>query len=758
MSRANIQTKVARIASGLYAFLALGPGLAAAPVDPGVGDVASRRPRIGLVLAGGGAKGGAHIGVLKVLEEQQVPIDCIAGTSMGALIGAGYASGLPAADLEAFVTSIDWPSVVGGVGRRSRQPIEEKRLETAASSNFALGVKEGQIVTPGGLTDTSAIDDLLRGYVARARMEPDFDQLPIPFRAVATDMVSGQMVVLKSGDLATAMRASMAIPGAFAPVTVDKYILADGGMVRNIPIDVARETCADVVIVVNLVEPSTPPERLVQATQLLARSMDVMFEANEIAQLKTLTERDIRIDVPMGDIGTADFTRIPETIPLGESAARLVADRLATFAVPEQEYTAWRDRVTTQQAVDTRVAEVRVEGLRRVNADYLQQFTEVKPGDTVDIAAISADAGRMSALDDIESVAYRFEGDLDNPALVWLPKEISIGRDVLRPSLGLLATGGGNHNFQLGVQHVRGWLNSRGGQWRNNVQLGYETQLTSSFYQPFDVAQRYFVEPEVFAIRTSEDLFIDGDRIATYQFIDLGGRMDFGLNVGRSAQMRLGYVTTQRRAEVKTGLPDLPEVDTRDAGLMVSAFFDTRNAARVATEGVAAAIEYLQADDALGGDRDWERIEAGMRIAIPVGKNNMWISLAGGADLGDELPADRAFSLGGPTTLPAYQLDELRARSYALADVNFIWRLKELVAVKNQAIYGGIGVQAMGVYDRVDTVDDDEIFGLSGYLGGPTPIGTLVLGAGVASDSWAVWLSLGRPIGRGSILDSGLFQ
>ena len=134
----------------------------------------------------------------------------------------------------------------------------------------------------------------------------------------------------------------------------------------------------------------------------------------------------------------------------------------------------------------------------------------------------------------------------------------------------MLATGGGNHNFQLGVQHVRRWLNSRGGQWRNNVQAGYETQLTSSFYQPFDITQRYFVEPEIFAIRASEDLFIDGDRIATYQFIDLGGRIDFGLNVGRSAQMRLGYVTTKRRAEVRTGLSRLPEVDTRDAGLAVS--------------------------------------------------------------------------------------------------------------------------------------------------------------------------------------------
>ena len=349
-------------------------------------------------------------------------------------------------------------------------------------------------------------------------MVPDFDQLPIPFRAVATDMVTGKMVVLKSGDLATAMRASMAIPGAFAPVTIDRYILADGGMVRNIPIDIARQTCADVVIVVNLVEPSTPPERLVQATQLLARSMEVMLEANEVQQLETLTERDIRIDVPMGDIGTADFTRVPETIPLGESAARLVADRLATLAVPEQEYAAWRARVTTQQAVETRVADVRVEGLKRVNPYYLRSLTTIQPGDTVDIATISADAARMSALDDIESVAYRFEGDLGNPVLVWLPTEASIGPDVLRPSLGMYASGGGNLSFQLGVQHVRHWLNPRGGQWRNNVQVGYETLLTSSLYQPFDMAQRYFVEPAVFAIRSHEDLYNDGDRVATYRF------------------------------------------------------------------------------------------------------------------------------------------------------------------------------------------------------------------------------------------------
>src|SRR5690348_8038477 len=164
------------------------------------------RPRIGLVLAGGGAKGGAHVGVLKVLEELHVPIDCIAGTSMGALVGGGYASGIPAAELEKFVSTINWGKVVGMQGRRDLEPIEQKRAGATYSNEFEFGLTPDGLTLPGGLVNTSNIEDLLRSYVATARMQDQFDKLPIPYRAVATDMVTGSMVVLKSGDLATAMR------------------------------------------------------------------------------------------------------------------------------------------------------------------------------------------------------------------------------------------------------------------------------------------------------------------------------------------------------------------------------------------------------------------------------------------------------------------------------------------------------------------------------------------------------------------------
>ncbi len=719
------------------------------------------RPRVGLVLAGGGAQGGAHIGALKVLEELRVPVDCIAGTSIGALVGAGYATGQPAAEIEKFVTGIDWAAVIGGVGRRTLEPIEQKRLALDAGSKLQMGLIDGKIVTPSGLADASSIDDLLRGYVARARTVTEFDKLPIPFRAVATDMMTGDMVVLDHGDIAIAMRASMAIPGAFSPVVLDPWILSDGGMVRNIPIDVARDTCADVVIVVNLVEPPPTRERLVQAQQLLSRSMDVMFEVNEKAQLATLTDRDILINVPMGDITTGDFDRLPETIPLGEVAARKAADRLATLSVPAPQYTAWRTSITTSQSIEATVADVRVEGLDYVNPAYLRTLTSIEAGDVVAVGDISDDARRMAALDELDSVAYRLEGDPEASTLVWLPTEISLGQSVLRPALGLFADGGGDFKFLMGVQHVRHWINPLGAQWRNQLQIGDESSLATSFYQPLDVAQRTFVEPGLFIQRIVEDVYDHGDRLATYEFLDLGGRIDLGWNASRYAQLRLGYLFDQRKTRIDTGLPILPEIDADDAGLALSARYDSRDTPTFATKGLAAAVRYENMDDSLGSDRNWERLELGVRKSISIGKYVTWLSLAGGTDLDSDVPDDRYFSLGGSRVMPAYQHDELRVSDYWVAESSFLRRLKVLSPIKNQAIYAGLGLQATGLYDRLDVEGDDDeevVYGAYLFLAGPTALGTFTLGAGFSEGEANVWLSVGKPITSGTILDDGLFR
>jgi NTE family protein len=718
-----------------------------------------KRPRIGLALAGGGARGGAHVGVLKVLEELRIPIDCIAGTSMGALVGGGYASGMPASEIEKFVRQVNWKAVVGGAGNRLLQSPEQKRYDSATGS-LELGLNGGRIIPQSGVIATSGIDDLLRGYVAKARLVADFDKLPIPYRAVATDMLTGNMVVFDHGDIATAMRASMAVPGAFAPVVTDQYVLSDGFVVRNLPIDVARNTCADIVIAVNLAKEPVTREQLLRPTSLIARSNDVMSEANELLQLQTLTDKDVRIDVHLGDIGAGDFERTPDTIDLGEKAARAAAPRLAALSVSEQEYAAWRSRVTVRQSITTRIAGVEFEGLERINPEYLRTLTSVHAGDTADIAAISRDASRLAVVDGLSGVEYKFKGDPDNPVLVWQPREQQNGPDYLRPSVGLYGGGGGDVRVDVSVEHVRRWINSYGGEWRNRVQFGSDSLAQTSLYQPLNIAQTFFTEPRFLARRSLEDVYNNGDRIARYKFYDIGGLLDVGANLGQAGQLRAGYFASKRRSQVDIGIPLLPNVDSTDAGLAATASYDSREADSFAIQGLAAELQYFKSDSSLGADRDWQRLEAAALKSVAVSKLTLWLTVAGGTNLGSTLPDDRAFALGGPQSFPGYAPGEIRTRRYWTVSGAFLWKVADILPILSQKLYGGFTLQAGHAYERVDPVPDGAAYGVSAFFGGRTPIGTLTLGGGWATGASAFWLTLGAPIGTGtgSILDQPLFR
>jgi NTE family protein len=717
------------------------------------------RPRIGLVLAGGGAKGGAHVGVLKVLEELHVPVDCIAGTSMGALIGGGYAAGIPADELEKFLVGIDWKRVVGSQGRRDLEPIEQKRSGPTYSNDFEFGLTPNGLATPSGLINTSNIEDLLRVYVARARLETDFDKLPIPYRAVATDMVSSRMIVLDKGDLATAMRASMAIPGGFAPVVMDNMILSDGGLVRNIPVDIARNLCADQVIVVNLVEPEADPLKLQSATSLLGRAMDVMIIANEELQLGSLRPGDVRIDVIMGDIGTADFERVPETVPLGVTAAQKMADELKKYAVPEAQYAAWRSGVTQSQKFDGKLAGVRFEGLERVNPEYLAGRAKLKVGDPVDIVTISEEAQRLSALQDFDTVSYRLDGDRNAPTLTWLPQEKKYGPNYLRLDLGAYASREGDVTFALYGRHVRTWLNSRGAQWFNELQLGGESLLTTGLNQPLDIARRFFIEPQATFSRSLEDVFVDNARVARYAFKDLMGELNLGANIGRYGQIRVGYVYDQRDVAVDIGPTLFPEVDAVDAGIHVLAELDSRDTTFNPTRGVAMALDYQQSDDSMGGERNWEKGEIGLGVAVPLRRDVLWLTLAAGSNFGSDLPGDRAFSVGGPDSFAGFEQGELRVDKYWLANTSYLWRVKDLLSIRNLSLYMGVGLTGGRVDGRLDGGEDGELYGGSVFLTGRTLFGPLTVGVGTTNtDSWSLWLSVGRPVGHGTILERGVFR
>ena len=732
-------------------------GVAQAPVvAPAPGP--TRRPRIGLALGGGGAKGAAHVGVLRVLDEMRIPIDCVAGTSMGALVGATFAAGASAAEVESEMRAINWAETVGGEGRRERTPIGRKLAGITYTNSLEFGIGKGRLLMPGGLLSTQRIEQALRSLVSKAQFVRDFDDLPIPFRAVATDMQAGEMVVLDSGELAVAMRASMAAPGVFSPVVIDGKLLSDGGLVRNLPVDVARELCADVVIAVRMSSPSPEMDQLASALTLIERSLNVSIDANERLQLATLTAADVAIDVPTGDMGSADFQLVPDAIKLGRAAAEAQRVSLARYSVPEDEYRAWAASVGRTDIPEYTLADVHLTGVERVNPDYVRaQLYSSVPGATVTAEQVTADTERIYELGDFERVDYRFAGEGQERDLEINVTEKSWGPSLLRADFGLSTYEGGNINAIIRADHDRTWVNKHGGRWHNALQIGRESLLTTDFYQPIDVRQRFFWQPILFGGSTFEDVYLEGERIAEYSMRELYTQADLGMNFGTVAQLRMGLRHGWNEAELETGflLPS-PSRET-DTSVQVRILYDTRDSVALPTRGAFLNARYVESRDWLHGEQDYSLFETVFLRAFRVRREGDSLSLIiGAADtLSGELPLSQDIQLGGIRTFPGLRPGELRGDRYWFAGSTYGWRLFDTQRLFGGGMYAGLRFQAGRMDHGIDaTLDGETLLGLSGSVSARTPVGPFVLSLGyVDNGSWELQFTLGRPLSEGSMLD-----
>jgi NTE family protein len=716
----------------------------------------AERPRIGLVLAGGGARGAAHIGVLKVLEDMRVPVDCIAGTSMGALVGAVYAAGTPAREIETSVRGVDWSQTLGGQGLRNLMPIEEKLAVANYSNSLDVGITSKGLRGRGGLVATQGVEGLLDELVAQSQFTRDFDQLPIPYRAVATDILAGEMVVLDEGDLAVAMRASMAIPGVFSPVELDGKLLADGGLMRNLPVDVARDLCADVVIAVWMEVPQATADDVRSSIGMVDQMLSVMVGNNQKEQIESLTANDIGIAVPIGDIGTGQFNRAGEAIDVGETYANRYRSALSRYSVTEREYAAWTAKL--QREFETRypLAAIEVVGTERVNPAYVEsQLEHVGPGATVTVDEIVRDTETIYALGDFERVQYRLTGPADARTLQLEVREKSWGPNFLSFDYGISTGMSTDLQAILRLDHERTWLNRRGGRWHNGIQFGRQAFVTTDFYQPLDVEQRFFVQPIFMAENGLEDLYVDEDRAATYRISDVYGQVDLGLNLGTRLQMRLGFKYGWQSAKIETGIPGLPELDRlRDSSLQFRVAYDTRNVVALPTEGSFFALRYSHSEPWFSSDFDYSVVEAVLSQSFDLHGNSLSLILGGADTLSGETPASQLIELGGIQTFPGLRPGELRGSEYWFVGTSYSWRIAELVPLLGQALYAGFRVQAGEVSFGDESLDAGTLVGVSGSLSGRTPIGPVMLSLGwVDGRQVRLQFTLGRPVPEGSLLD-----
>lgn len=724
--------------------------LPAAPIaaqPTGATKAPSATPRIGVAFSGGGARGLAHIGVLKVLEELRVPVHCITGTSMGAIVGGAYASGAPAARLEEMVLKANWDDVFRD--RPPRAEVASQRKVDDYKTLFApeYGVKDGGLALPKGIISGVSIEAFFRVLTEPAVGINDFQKLPIPFRAVAADIETGEAVVLDRGSVAHAMRASMAVPGAMAPVEINGRLLVDGGIANNLPIDEARKLCADVVIAVNISTPPLKRSEITSALSVAAQLINFLGKATVDEQLKNLSQRDILIAPDLGNVSAASFEHSAEAIRIGEAAARKLADSLKRYSLPPEQYAALRSKQTAERKGLGKVDDIRFEGLRRTNPEVLRSLVQSKPGEPLTEEQVSADLRRIYGRGDFESVDYRIEHGPAGRVMVITPREKEWGPDYLRFGLGLATDFQGENIFNILVQYRKTWMNRLGGEWLTEAQVGQNTYLQTEFLQPLHERGRYFVAPYARLGRSSRGVFIGEDRVAEYDAQEARVGLDMGAILGTWGEARLGALWRRVDAKVDTGSPALPSLNETTAGPRAVLFVDQFDHAWFPRSGFRAIASAYSAERSFGSDRGYHRFEGQLVGAKSWGAHTLNLGVMGGTDLHSNLPPYETFTLGGPLRLSGYRINEFSGRRFAFGRLMYYNRALPLPDILGSGVYAGASIEAGQVHSRFDGLPfGGTKWSGSLFLGADTFAGPAYFGLGMGeAGRFSLYLLLGAP-------------
>jgi NTE family protein len=719
----------ARIAAAVALALATGTALAQG-VPSGPAAPAAARPRIGLALSGGGARGAAHVGVLKVLEELRVPVDCVTGTSMGSVVGGSFAAGTTPAEMEQIITQTDWSEVFSD--RPPRAEISPRLKQDDYKGLFApqFGVRDYSLVVQKGIVSGVNIESFLRYLTQQSAHVADFRKLPVPFRAVATDIETGEAVILDHGNLSRAMRASMAIPGAVAPVEIDGRLLVDGGIANNLPIDVARKICGEVIIAVNISTPPLERDEITSALSIVGQLMNFLGKERVDKQLAGLSKRDVLIQPELGDISSGSFDRMSDAIRIGEAAARAQADELRRYSLPKAEYDALRKKqIIPRGATLGRVDEIKFEGLERTNSAVLSQLMETKPGADITEASLLRDLRRIYGRGDFDSVDYRIEEGPASRALIIRVHEKEIGPNYIRFGISLATSSQGDSYFNVLASYRATWVNRFGAEWKSEVQFGQNSYFFTEFYQPLTRHGYFFIAPYGSAGESYRGLYSGNDRVADYWKRDNLAGLDLGTDFGQWGELRLGPVWHKVRADVRTGNPALPNIEANASGARIKLFGDRMDQPWFSRDGHRVVVTAFKTSSAMGADEEYSRGELSWTGAWSLGEHTFQASAYGGTNFGTNLPAYDSFLLGGPFRLSAYAINQFSGQQAAYGSVRYLNQVKRLPSVLGSGVYAGAALEAGRVnklYDGRDTTGN--LWSATAFLGaealGPTWFGT----------------------------------
>jgi NTE family protein len=704
-------------------------------------------PRIGLALSGGGARGGAHIGVLKALEELDIQIDYLAGTSMGAIVGGFFAAGYTADEIRQILLEVNWQEAFSDRPDRLDETMRKKQLEEDFPIPYRMGFNNGGVQLPLGVIEGQHLDQIFQRILLPVRGITDFDRLTVPFRAVATDLVTGKEVVLSRGSLADAIRASMSVPGVFAPVRLNDRLLVDGGMANNLPVSVVREMGADIVIAVDISSPLLNEEELTSVLRVTEQLTNFLTRNNTEQQIATLGTGDVLFVPDLGGFSSADFEQAETLVKIGYET--VMAGREALAALPSARPRTTLDPVVEGAPESFIVSFVELNNGSALSDEIILSRINVPLGQPLDLQSLNRMVDQVYSLDVFESVSYDFaRNESGETGLLINAVPRSWGPNYLQFGLEFSDDFSGNSDFQLGAAYTRNALNSLGGELRVITTIGREDELSFDFYQPIDERARWFIEPELFLRRQQYNVFDGETRQAILDIAGAGGRLGIGRNFSTTNRVWLAYEYAKARTDDIAGqLP--PELNERvDIGeLQFQYRHDSLDSLWFPSSGTFHQMGYRYAIEALGASADYHQFQALGGFTYSFSRNTLSLNYELGYSVEDKAPVERWFELGGLGRLSGLIPDQLSGRQLGLVTLAYHRRLNEIDLLP---AYAGVTLEAGNVWQLADEMSFGDLrYSGSLFVGARTPLGPVYLAWGYNDNGEStIYFYLGNPFRR----------
>jgi NTE family protein len=706
------------------------------------------RLTVAVVLGGGGAHAVAHLGALQELERQRVSIDLLVGTGIGGLIGGLYASGMTLADIQDFLFETDWPDIFDPDTRREDLSFRRKRDDEDFLIKYRVGIKDGQAQLPTALVPNEKLGRLLQSTLAHTKGIESFDDLPIPFRTVTMDLVSGEEVILDSGSLDRAILATLSSPGTLPPVEIDGKLLITGSLVNNIPVDVAREWGVDVIIVADIGPYTRPADDLNSVFDIVDQVGHHLQRQNSIASLSRLRDTDIVIKPAVGPAKETDFSSLQERLSRGSEAVLAVEDRLADVRLSSTQYDQLAQNRSADRTLDPVITAIEISNDSDVDDALILARLSQPLNAPLDKEQLDADMRKIYGIGAFSSVDFNLRRQEDDVVLEIRTVESRTGNRFWRFGISLQDDLEGNSAYTGSASITWTQLNSLGGEWRNVIRIGELQQLSSEFYQPVDRRGKYFVSIAGGFEERNVNEFSGRDIVAQTRVQQIVGQLNVGRIFDNSGEFRMGLLrgTGNSRSNIGSGIPS---IDFDLGGAIASAAYDTFDNIYFPKNGAQASLGWVGQRQSLGSSIDVDILSARVAAVRTWGTHSLLGVLDVETQLEDAAGVQNLLSTGGLFNLSGFQRDELSGRHTAVGKAIYYRQIRSnpLRGLLEASLYFGASLELGNAWQSSDDVSlSNSLLAGSLFVGADTFIGPVYFAGGLAEGgNTALYLFVGRP-------------